>query len=63
MARGLFYRSMRWRPPGSKLCYEVSASKRVQVVKRKVLEHAVAIVAAIEITANYGPAPCKRGKR
>jgi hypothetical protein len=55
MARGLFHKSVTWRPPRSKLCYEIGASSRMQIVKRSVLNHAVSIGAAIELPANYSP--------
>jgi hypothetical protein len=55
MARGIFHKPVRWRPKGSKFCFEVGASSRIQIVKRAILEHAVSIGAAIELPANYSP--------
>jgi hypothetical protein len=51
MARGIFHRPVEIRR--GKLCYQVGASPRVQIVKRFILEHAKAIGAATEIPTNY----------
>jgi hypothetical protein len=55
MARGIFHKPVCYRPPRSKLCYEIGASSRIQIVKRAILNHAVSIGAAIELPANYSP--------
>jgi hypothetical protein len=55
MARGIFHRAVTYRPKRSKLCYEIGASSRIQIVKRDILTYAVSIGAAIELPTNYAP--------